>query len=144
MLGSNVPQTLTRRKSEIFFTNLKDMLKSVFKKTQVWQMVPNCNELLVISNRFSVKEVVEILSDNLSVYCLLVDQEFHQMWALFLFTDFINFLLSLNTTNRNLLENEALLEDYLRETEIRSFLEDHKKYAKSNRSIYGIIDKYVM
>lgn len=131
---------IARRKSEILLIGLKELLQELFKTTKIWQMVPNCNELLILSKDLSVKDVIEILSENIATFCLLIDQEKNELSGLFLVTDFINFLLSLENKKKSLLEDQKSMQSYLESTHIIEFMTQHHKYAK-NRLFEEIIHK---
>ena len=130
---------ISRRKSEILLIGLKELLQELFKTTKIWQMVPNCNELLILSKDLSVKEVIEILSENIATFCLLIDQEKNVLSGLILVADFINFLLSLENKNKRLVEDEKSMQQYLESTPIIEFMTQHSKY--SNRPFEEIIHK---
>ena len=121
---------LLRKNSEDLLQDIKGLLKTFFSETRIWQMVPNCSELLVVSKDLSVKSAIDILAENNANYCMLINQKKHEPFALFVLTDFINFILSLENTNSHLINDEKEALQVLRQTTIGELLEKYHKYSE--------------
>lgn len=115
-------------KPEVPLEGIKGKLQETFRKRRIWEMVPNCNELLVLSKDLSVADTIKILSENIIGHCILIDQDKNCLVAILLVADFITFLLSLAGPNQALLEDEGLMAEYLSTTPIGRFLQTYKKY----------------
>lgn len=130
-----------RRDSEVLLISIKVMLREFFTNTKVWHMVPNCTELLILSQSLTVQNVIDIFSENDANFCLLIDQEKNSLTALILVADFINFLISLKPETGKPIEEDKDTINYLKSTSIWTFLQTHKKYT--NRPIDEIIHREV-
>ena len=113
------------------FHKLSNKLKNFCQKTKLWQTIATTNEIIMISQDLSVRDAVEILTENNSKRCLLVDERSEDIVSIFMIVDFINLILSFDCKNKELFSNPEQLQKLLSEMTMQTLLSEYKKYASS-------------
>lgn len=115
-------------------------LKEFIKTHTVYDMIPTANTLVVLSNRLSIKDLIDILYNECQYRALILDEDREEITHVFVRIDLINLLLSLKEENKSLLQDQSKIKTLLDKITIKKFYIIYKDYLDKDEQEIKSID----
>lgn len=109
-------------------------LKEFIKTHTVYDMLPTANTLIVLSNRLSIKDLIDIVDGENQYRALILDETRGQLTHVFVRIDLINLLLSFKDSEK------TEIDKILAKTTIKEFYVIYKDFLDKDEQIIKSID----
>ena len=98
-------------------------------------MIPLSSEIIAVSNKMNVRELIKIYTRNITNVCLVIDEEKEVADDILLVVDLINLTLSFEKKPK-LLENKNEMINYLNNLTLKHLIDIFGGYKKSSDPIF--------
>ncbi len=89
---------------KIIMEVIRERLRKFIDQSCVFDMIPISSEIVAIVNDLSVDDLIEILEENNSNVCLIINKEKEEVNNIFVIADLIGLLLSFGVENSPLMK----------------------------------------